>query len=98
MTVETSICAKYKTVDGWHIFESDDLPGLYIASKDAERAYNDIGPAIEKLIRLDEGLAVKVSAEKSYREFLNAVKQDDGVTETALVLSDKRFVVAGAVA
>ncbi len=98
MTAKTSICARYKHADGWHVFQSDDLPGLYVASKDAERAYNDIAPSIELLIKLNEGITCKAIPELSYREFVAAFRRDDEEPDMALVMSDKRFVVTGATA
>ncbi len=44
---------KYKCVEGWHILESDDLPGFYIANRDFGLAIAAVQPAIEKLRRLD---------------------------------------------
>ena len=99
MTAKTSICARYKHIDGWHIFQSGDLPGMYVASRDAERAYNDIAPSIELLVQLDEGVTCKAIPEMSFREFIAATKQhEDHDYDMSLVLSDKRFVVTGAFA
>ena len=101
MTAKTSICAKYKHVAGWHIFQSDDLPGMYVASKDAERAYNDITTSIELLMKLDEGIEVKVVPELSFREFIAAVRHthdEDEDDMSPIVLSDKRFFMTGAIA
>jgi hypothetical protein len=93
---KTSICAKYKSVDGWHIFDSDDLPGLYVASRDAATAYKDVAPAIVTLIELDEGIKVEARAELSLSEFLESVKGE--VPEQHLVMSDKRFSVESMIA
>jgi hypothetical protein len=93
---KTSICAKYKSVDGWHIFDSDDLPGLYVASRDAVTAYEDVAPAIEALIDLDEGIKVEAKPELSLAEFLESLKGE--VPEQPLVMSDKRFSVESMIA
>lgn len=53
---KTSICVNYKYAEEWHVFSSEDLPGLYIASKSAEAAYKDVAPAIEKLLELNENV------------------------------------------
>lgn len=71
---KTSVCAKYKSVEGWHVFHSDDLPGLYVASKDPARAYEDVACAIETLIELDEGIKVEAKPEMSLADFLESVK------------------------
>ena len=48
---------RYKCRDEWHIFTSDDLPGLYVASKDVKKAFEDVPVAVNKLIELDYGSA-----------------------------------------
>jgi len=47
------ILVEYENVDGWYIFSSNDLIGLYVASKQLEVALNDVAPAIEKLVLLN---------------------------------------------
>ncbi|GEM_PF-3233013 len=44
------VSVKYRQVSGWHVFTSEDVPGLYVASPDAIRAYNDVGPSIQRLL------------------------------------------------
>lgn len=99
MTLKSSICARYKAVDGWHVFQSDELPGLYVASKDAQAAYNDVGPCIELLLKLDEGIHCTVVPEVPFRDFLRAVSSAEDVDAGApLVMSDRRFCLSGATA
>jgi hypothetical protein len=71
----TSIGVCYKHADGWHVFTCKELPGLYIASKDVERAYNDVPVAVEKLLQLDFGMKCKAVAELSFADFLKAQQQ-----------------------
>jgi len=98
MTIETSVCAKYKNIDGWHIFESDEMPGLYVASMDAERSYNDVCVVIAGLMRLDHGIDCKVKPELPFREFLASIVKDQPKEQTSLVMSDRRFVLQGVAA
>ncbi len=44
----------YKLQDDWHIFTSSQLPGLYVANKQYDIAYNDIQVSIEKLLELNK--------------------------------------------
>lgn len=74
----TSIEIFYKHVDGWHVFTSDALPGLLVASRDAEKAYNDIAPSIQKWLELKQGISdAKVVAEEPFEDFIRqrATKQ-----------------------
>lgn len=94
---KTSICVTYKFVDGWHIFASEDLPELYVASPDAELAFNDVGPSIQLLLKLNDGLECTVEPELDFAEFVQLAKHD-GELDRPLVLSDKRFAVYAPVA
>ena len=100
MTYKTSICAKYKHVDGWHVFQSEDLPGLYVASRDAEKAFDDVSLSIETLIKLDEGIECTAVPEVSFKDFVKAMhaSNDDDIGDfehSPPVLSDRRFCVIG---
>ena len=93
----TSICVNYKNVDGWHVFMSDDMPGLYVAHQDAKTAYDDLCPAIQTLLELDEGVTCRVQPELSFKEFVEQAKAGDAerveTQRPMLQLSDKRFAV-----
>lgn len=71
----TSVYVSYKFVDGWHVFSSDAIAGLYVASKDGERAYNDVPKSIELLLKFNEGIECIVKPEHSYMEFLRCVRE-----------------------
>jgi hypothetical protein len=68
----TSFRVDYKSREGWHVFTSASLPGLYVASQDPKKAYEDIGGAIAKLVELDTGIACRVTPELSFAEFVQA--------------------------
>ncbi len=91
---KTSICVRYKFVDDWHVFQSDEVPGLYVASRDARLAFEDVGPAIKLLMKLNEGVDCEVVPEATFREFIAAARDDREAHEEALVLSNKRFVLS----
>lgn len=90
-----SICANYKSVDGWHIFQSDELPGLYVASRDPRKAYDDVALSIKTLVKLDEGVDCEVVPEKSFHEFVASMKQHvtDDVDHAPVVMSSKRYLL-----
>lgn len=62
--INTPICVKYKQVDGWHVFSSDDLLGLYVVSQNFELAFNDVALVIQKLLKLNEGIDAKIQSTK----------------------------------
>ena len=39
-----------------HVFTSDDVYGLYVASRDAREAFSNVAPAIGLLVKLNEGI------------------------------------------
>lgn len=57
-----SINVRHKYAGGWHVFFSEELPGLYVASQDYKIALDDVGPAITKLIELNDTDAGTVGA------------------------------------
>lgn len=95
----TSISVSYKSQEGWHVFQSDQLPGLYVASKNAKRAYDDVAPSIQKLVMLDEGIECQVVPEASYEEFVASMKHAAPVSRHAYpTMMSQRFVLTSAVA
>lgn len=87
----TSICVSYKCADDWHVFSSDDLPGLYVASKVAKVAFEDVATSIEKLILLNENIHIKAVPELSFKQFIEKIEGAE--VDDILVLSDKRFII-----
>ena len=77
LTRSILVDVQYKSLDGWHVFTSPNMSGLYVASKNAEVAFNDIPTAIQMLVKLDTGLDVKVEAAMPYDEFEACVAQRD---------------------
>lgn len=47
------VTVQYRTREGWHLFTSEQMDGLFVASPDLEAAFNDVPVAIEKLLKLD---------------------------------------------
>ena len=95
---KTSICVRYKCVDDWHVFQSEEVPGLYIASRDARLAFEDVAPAIKLLMKLNEGVDCEVVPEASFKEFIAAARDHEDAEQAPLVLSNKRFVLSAVAA
>jgi len=93
--VKTSISTSYRAVDGWHVFVSDDLPGLYVASKDLCSAFHDVANSIQVLLKLDEGIDCTVAPEVSLQDFLAVVRGGDADSGNTVPVA-RRFCVSGA--
>ena len=88
----SSVGVRYKyTFDGWHVFTSDELPGLYVASHEAETAYNDVGPSIEKLLLLDEGVECTIRPEVPFSEFVAMIRTDNPPAHR--YLTEQRYAI-----
>lgn len=94
-SVNTSITALYKVVDGWHVFVSPELPGLYVASQDLAKAYNDVARSIEMLLSLDSGIKCAASPDLPLDEFVATVKGRK-LDSDSYVPAERRFSVHSA--
>lgn len=92
---KTSVAISYRNESGWHVFVSDDLPGLYVASQDLSTAYEDVARSIQELFWLDEGIECHVAPELPLSDFLATVKGVDSDFDDMLATS-RRFAVYGA--
>lgn len=99
-----TIAVKYEFKNGYHIYTSDDVCGLYVASKDPERAFNHVAASIEKLIKLNDGLDSQVAPTRAYhefvrqladtREFVRQLADERGTSCAAVVNTSRTFLVA----
>lgn len=98
MSQITSISVDYKHVDGWHVFSSSEVAGLYVASQDPERAYNDVACSIRMLLKLNEGLECDVVNELSFPDFVKAQHAAKGTKAVTHIrpyhLSSQRYAVS----
>ncbi len=69
-----TVKVEYSSREGYHIFTSPDLRGLYVANKDPEKAYNEVASAIELLLRLNERIKCKARQPCSFHDFLRQIK------------------------
>lgn len=76
MDVSTSIEVSYKHVDGWHIFQSREMPGFYVSNRDPKVAFESIGPTIEKLVELDTGVSCKAFADVPLQQFISTARAE----------------------
>lgn len=94
---KTSIRVQYKQADGWHVFFSDELPGLYVANKNPRKALKNVVPSIEQLIELDGGVKVRVEIEPPVYEFLKMLNRKRGSMRSSArageIFTEQRYSV-----
>jgi hypothetical protein len=95
MTHETIVNVEYKHRDGWHVFTSPDLHGLYIASQDPKAAYDDVPVAIQALIELDYSCRCTVTRALPFEEFAELTLHGDGESSSAPELRSEALTVRG---
>lgn len=69
------ILVDYRIIDGWHVFTSDQVRGLYVANPDQHLAYESVAPTIEKLLAENESVHVAVKPVLPFGTFLDRLKR-----------------------
>src|SRR5262249_54817976 len=72
--IATEIQVLRRTRGGWHVYTCEALPGLYVASKDDKKAYNDLPTALKLLFKLDHGVDVSVHHKTDYASFMAQIE------------------------
>jgi hypothetical protein len=70
----STITVDYRIIDGWHVFTSADVRGLYVANENQEAAFNAVGATIETLLQLNENVRVEVRPAITFSRFLEQMK------------------------
>ena len=68
--VSAEIRVRYRERDKWHVFTCEELPGLFVASKDRKLDFSDLPDAIRMLLKLDFKRDYVVSHKLTYEEFV----------------------------
>lgn len=76
-----TICVRYRYVDGYHVFTSSDVSGLYVASRNSEKAFKQVAPSLEKLMKLNDDIDCTVEYAQSYSEFVRAIQMAAAAVE-----------------
>ena len=66
-----AISVRYRFTDGYHIFTSKDVRGLYVASRDPRKAYDDVAEVLQALATKQSGVEVEIVPTMSFEEWLN---------------------------
>jgi hypothetical protein len=91
-----TVCVEYRYMEGYHVFTSDDVYGLYVASRDAQEAFSNVAPAIKLLVKLNEEIDCVVEPAASFREFLETVRKPPSETAHPRALRSQSFVLRAA--
>lgn len=72
-----SIHVNYEFIDGHHVLTSDDVKGFLIVSKNARKAFDDVIPSLQFLLKENEGVECSVSPLKSFSEFKALIQHEE---------------------
>ena len=75
LPVEAAIT--YECKDGWHLFTCDQLKGLFVASRDRRKAFDDVPVALRGLLKLDYDVECSVRWTLTYAGFLRELRLFD---------------------
>jgi hypothetical protein len=77
MAGTAAIRVHYRCIDGYHVYTSEDVYGLYIVNRDAQKAYDAVAPSLEKLIKLNDGLSWRVEPIMTFSEMVRSARNPD---------------------
>lgn len=73
--------------NGHHVFKSDSIPGLFIADKDAKKAFSQIVPAILGLVFASTGQKVQAFFGEDFKEFAKQhCEESPSIKDTMIVI------------
>lgn len=88
--VPTTVKVQYRHRDGYHIFTSDQVFGLYVATKNAERAIALLQPSLETLLHKNYGIKCRLEMAAEFGEFVahhrNPRRDGGGLTDRTYVV------------
>lgn len=87
-----TIRAQYRFVDGYHIFTSEDVRGLYVASKDAKKAFDSVCPILRELVSRKLKIACEVEPTMTFDEFMTDVEARRAMPDLP-ALGNREFIV-----
>jgi hypothetical protein len=76
-----TVRAQYRLVDGYHVFTSEDVRGLYVASKNAREAFDSVRPVLEQLISLKLKVRCEIEPVMSFDQFMAYIEARDSVRD-----------------
>ncbi len=88
---QATVAVEYRFIDGYHVFTSRDVYGLYVASRDPRKAYDAVAPAIKQLLNVNEGVSCSVEATVPLSQFVEALRKPGSASPAQL--GPRQFVL-----
>lgn len=88
----TTVKVQYRNLEGYHVFTSEQVFGLYVASKSADRALDQLQPALETLLFRNYGVKCGLEPAAEFGEFI-AHHREDRTGGRASALGERTYVV-----
>lgn len=80
---------QYRSIEGYHVFTSSDVYGLYIASQDLEAARHRIGAALRELLQTNYSVVADVKLAASFSEVVGSSCDEPSVQATQGVMPEE---------
>lgn len=76
-----AITVTYRSDGEWHLFTSDQIDGLCVASQNLEMAFDDVPVAVQGLLKLDHDVDCKVEWTLTYTGFRQKIHMAEKAQE-----------------
>jgi len=91
-----TISVGYRFVDGYHIFTSQDVRGLYVASRDPRKAYDDVAEVLQVLASKQSGIAVEIVPTLTFEEWLDRRRRAVTAAAQPPIMQGREFLIRAA--
>jgi len=72
--ISRDIAVEYRRVGGWHVFTSEEVPGLYVAHEDCKTAYEAVAGSIEVLLQENQNIKARVQPTMAFERFIDFLR------------------------
>lgn len=86
-----AISVRYRFVDGYHVFTSQDVRGLYVASRDPRKAYDDVAEVLRELVARKSGADIEIVPTLTFEEWLD--RRRNATMASAPIMRGRDFLI-----
>jgi hypothetical protein len=86
-----TISVRYRLIDGYHVFTSDDVRGLYVANQDPEQAFDACSEVLSALLTYKFGIEIEVTPAATIEEFMRKIRAETAVIPPAY--QNRNFII-----